>query len=687
MKLLCKLNKPLRQLALQRQVFSAIKSYENLFTYFLFLLAAGFKVASFIGGLELLEDRRKIQGCRAVIGTPGRILHLIKNSVLNMDEIRIFVMDEADKLMSPSFFSDVKQIWQRIDAAAGRQVLAASATFANGLDTKVTQFMRNPIGVSPKREVPILLGVRQFAYIMPTADDKPLSNMQEMFAKVKAVQRIFAMVAFKQCIIFSNSQQRAESYANYLSANGWTADVITGSQAQSVRLDIFKKFKTFKCRILVATDLMARGVDSENLNLVVNLDVPNDSVTYLHRIGRCGRFGTQGLAITLIASSREQCGFAKMLGCLGGSNVSVQKFPHERNDLVDIFTYENETERIFGTDVETKTVVKLKPEDMTTIEPRSISCSSESDEVTEERSSTSTPSPHIEGRSSTSQLSTPTPTDDSGPAKITTSQIVDQNLNLLQAAKWLIGDTEVNNESPLDDVFEHLGFKTEKVIEPPTVKESANVEQFDDYSMEANTSSVSNTLSAVVRKKNKKKFSYLDLDEPEGPPQYFVEHPQPRMRAYSLSNTVASILGSSLRFSISSSGSSTEDNLETAAADAVVAAATMTTTTINDDDQNKKPTLNGKDQSKTRNNYDLKSSGSYDHIESSSELESDDEADDEASIRGGAAYGATEKRVPLPGARPLLERRWKDMYQLQLHHIQSYVNYTQQFNVEGKKHI
>lgn len=672
-------------------------------------------MASFIGGLDLQDDRKKMQGCRAVIGTPGRILHLIKNNVLNMADIRVFVLDEADKLMASSFFNDVKQIWQRIDKTQRRcQVLAASATFANGLDTKVAQFMQNPIGVSPKREVPILLGVRQFAYAMPTVtiadatdqddddDPKPVSTMQQMFAKIKAVERIFAIVPFKQCIIFSNSQQRAESYANYLSANGWEADVITGSQEQLVRLAVFKRFRTFKCRILVATDLMARGVDSENVNLVVNLDVPTDSVTYLHRIGRCGRFGTQGLAVTLLASDCEQMAFKKLLGCLGGSNMSVQMFPHEENDDVvieDIFSYENDSRKLYGIDVDVlKSVgnndVELKPEDMTTLEPPSLSCSSESDEVTEEKTSSSL--------SSSTKPSSPECIVDNKPVAPPVdvkTEIVDRNLNLLRAAKWLIENKTDQNQTNsgsggddvlsdvfshlgfeqkkmvvdkttidenqtnvggdvLSDVFSHLGFEPKKIVDDKTTtndsvaaEELVEADLVDGYSMVTNASSTSNVATSTIDNindnwtiKTSDRLSCLsDLSNIGSSPQM------------PLSTTSSSIK--------MNKKSSDDDNMETSEAAVARNGGSESMMAI----KNTKK-VGSKKNGGGKNNVSSSNSSSDGSV-------SDDEADDEASVKG--SYGHVKG---VPGARPLLERRWNDMYQLQLHHIQSYINYTKQFN-------
>lgn len=179
-----------------------------------------FKVESFIGGLDIDNDRPKIQNCSAVIGTPGRLLHLIKNNVLNVKTIKLLVLDEADSLMADSFRKDIMAISSRLTPDI--QTLALSATFENGVDRQLAKMMQQPIGVTPKREVPILLGVKQFGMVLPPPVDSTVvrTSMQEMNAKVKAIATIFERVSFKQCLIFMNSNQRAESYGNYLSQNG-----------------------------------------------------------------------------------------------------------------------------------------------------------------------------------------------------------------------------------------------------------------------------------------------------------------------------------------------------------------------------------------------------------------------------------------------------------------------------------
>lgn len=184
-----------------------------------FAKLTGFRIESFIGGMDLAEDRRKIQGCRALVGTPGRILHLITNGVLKTSDLRLFVLDEADQLMGDSFRNDIRSIRKRLPKAI--QTLAVSATFDNNLDLELAKMMNHPVGVTPCREVPILLGVKQLALVLPFDPAAPAPNsMNDMFAKVKAMHTVFSMVAFNQTLVFSNSQSRAESYCNYLRQNG-----------------------------------------------------------------------------------------------------------------------------------------------------------------------------------------------------------------------------------------------------------------------------------------------------------------------------------------------------------------------------------------------------------------------------------------------------------------------------------
>lgn len=306
----------------------------------MFLFSA-FKAVSVIGGLDITEDRKKVQGAKAVVGTPGRVLHLIKNDILNTSKIRLLVLDEADKLLTESFRSDLEKIIKSLPSK--KQIIACSATFCNDLDRELATYMRNPLLISTEKRATLLIGIKQFVYELP----EEVNSILEMNGKVEVLNKIFSKISFKQCLAFASSQSRAESYKNILKKNDWPCEVISGAQDQKTRLEIFKKFREFKTRILFSTDLMSRGIDSENVNLVINIEVPDSSSTYLHRIGRAGRFGSHGIAITFLCSNKDKAKFSKILNEIG-DYMAVLKFP--KDDIPDLWDFSNlnEEQKAFG---------------------------------------------------------------------------------------------------------------------------------------------------------------------------------------------------------------------------------------------------------------------------------------------------------------------------------------------------
>lgn len=294
-----------------------------------------------------MDDRKKMNNCRCVVGSPGRILQLIQNKILNINHITIFVLDEADKLMESSFLSDINKINKLL--CSRKQFISTSATIDDKLQKILTSYMKNPVHITPKKEIPVLLGIKQFVLEL----NKHENSLKEMNSKIEQLKNIFKTISFKQCLVFSNSQSRAESYSNLLKNEEWPIEVLMGSQNQIKRLEILKKFREFKCRILITTDLMSRGIDIENINLVINLDIPDTGPCYLHRIGRAGRYGSYGLAITFIYSENDMKKFQKILGNIGGNDFSVMKFPksYQSDDLWNFNNYEkekNKFEKIFG---------------------------------------------------------------------------------------------------------------------------------------------------------------------------------------------------------------------------------------------------------------------------------------------------------------------------------------------------
>uniref|UniRef100_A0AAG5D6K1 RNA helicase n=1 Tax=Anopheles atroparvus TaxID=41427 RepID=A0AAG5D6K1_ANOAO len=309
---------------------------------------SNFKARSFIGGMEISVDRKNLQNCSAVVGTPGRLLHLIKSNVLNTSYIRTLVMDEADTLLDASMRGDINKIVAALPDK--RQTIVCSATFYNDRDRELLRYLNEKfIGVTPKREVPLLFGIKQFVRELPDEPD----NVKDLLAKVAVLNEIFRQMTFSQCVVFANTTAKAETYCTYLKKSGWPAEVINGAMEQRMRLKAIDDFRSFRSRVLIATNLIARGIDVENVNLVINADVPKDNATYLHRIGRAGRFGTRGIAITLVSGVKDMERFRRILHDIGGNEMFVLKFPRgPQEDIWQFDTYGDRFEKLYASRME-----------------------------------------------------------------------------------------------------------------------------------------------------------------------------------------------------------------------------------------------------------------------------------------------------------------------------------------------
>ncbi|NXX41628.1 DDX20 helicase, partial [Tricholaema leucomelas] len=261
----------------------------------------GLECHVFIGGTPLNQDKTRLKKCHIAVGSPGRIKQLIELDYLNTSSIRLFILDEADKLLEEGSFQE--QInWIYSSLPANKQMLAVSATYPESLANALTRYMREPTFVRLNPTDPSLLGLKQY-YKIVNSHPLPHKTFEE---KTQHLQELFSKIPFNQALVFSNLHSRAQHLAEILTSRGFPAECISGNMNQNQRLDAMAKLKQFHCRVLISTDLTSRGIDAEKVNLVINLDVPLDWETYMHRIGRAGRFGTLGLSVTFCCRGEEE---------------------------------------------------------------------------------------------------------------------------------------------------------------------------------------------------------------------------------------------------------------------------------------------------------------------------------------------------------------------------------------------
>lgn len=244
------------------------------------------KVMVTTGGTNLRDDIMRIyQKVQVIIATPGRILDLMDKEVANMANCRILVLDEADKLLSQDFKGMLDHVISRLPKE--RQILLYSATFPLSVKQFMEKHLREPYEINLMEEL-TLKGVTQY-----------YAFVQER-QKVHCLNTLFSKLQINQSIIFCNSTQRVELLAKKITELGYCCYYIHAKMAQAHRNRVFHDFRAGLCRNLVCSDLFTRGIDVQAVNVVINFDFPKMAETYLHRIGRSGRFGHLGIAINLI---------------------------------------------------------------------------------------------------------------------------------------------------------------------------------------------------------------------------------------------------------------------------------------------------------------------------------------------------------------------------------------------------
>ena len=266
---------PTRELALQcEHLIRQLAKYIDL------------TICSVIGGSSIKDDiTRLCKGAHVVIGTPGRVVDLITKAIIDLSFLRTIVLDEVDKLLSQDFKILIQNTMNLI--SRDTQVLMLSATFPQTIKPFLDQFVPNHVEINMCHEL-VLIGITQYyAY---------LKEDQKFLCLLSLLKRL----QINQAIVFCNSNRRVEFLAKMLKKVHVDCRYIHSKINQNDRIRILERFISGDVRYLVCSDLLSRGIDVANVNVIINFDMPKNSHTYLHRIGRSGRFGTYAIAINFI---------------------------------------------------------------------------------------------------------------------------------------------------------------------------------------------------------------------------------------------------------------------------------------------------------------------------------------------------------------------------------------------------
>lgn len=241
-----------------------------------------------VGGTMVKDDLRKLQaGGTVAVGTPGRVLDLIKRGALRVDNLKVLVLDEADEMLSQGFSEQVYEIFKFLPKDI--QVALFSATMPDDVLELTKKFMRSPTRILVKKESLTLEGIKQF-YVAVDEQEK-----------LPTLMDLYEHVSIAQSVIFANQRRKVDWIADQLNRHHHTVSYMHSDMQKGDRDKVMTQFRLGASRVLVTTDLVARGIDVQHVNIVINFDLPSNKENYLHRIGRGGRFGKKGIAINFVS--------------------------------------------------------------------------------------------------------------------------------------------------------------------------------------------------------------------------------------------------------------------------------------------------------------------------------------------------------------------------------------------------
>jgi len=299
---------PTRELAAQIQ-----KVVESLGDYL------GVKAHACIGGTRVRDDISVLaEGVHVIVGTPGRVLDLLSRGGLDASKIKIFILDEADEMLSRGFKDQIYDVFQNLPSNV--QVGLFSATMPPEALELTTNFMNNPLRILVKQEEVTLEGIRQF-----------FINCEREEWKLDTLCDLYDTLNIAQAVIFCNTRKKVDWLTDQLRSRDFTVSATHGDLDPETRNVILSEFRTGSSRILITTDLLARGIDVHGVSLVINYDLPRNFEKYIHRIGRSGRFGRKGVAINLISTEDV----TRLKEIERYYNTAIEEMPAHIADLIN----------------------------------------------------------------------------------------------------------------------------------------------------------------------------------------------------------------------------------------------------------------------------------------------------------------------------------------------------------------
>jgi len=271
-----------------------------------------------IGGTNVREDIARLSsGVHVVVGTPGRVFDMINRRALSTRHIKMFVLDEADEMLSRGFKDQIYDVFKTLNEDI--QVILLSATMPQDVLEVTTRFMREPVSILVRKEELTLEGIRQF-YVDVEREDWKLDTLCDLYETL----------TITQAVIFCNTRRKVDWLTEKMHSRDFTVSAMHGDMDQKERDVIMREFRSGSSRVLITTDLLARGIDVQQVSLVINYDLPTNRENYIHRIGRGGRFGRKGVAINFLTSDDHRV----LKDIESFYNTQIEEMPMNVADLI-----------------------------------------------------------------------------------------------------------------------------------------------------------------------------------------------------------------------------------------------------------------------------------------------------------------------------------------------------------------